>query len=320
MNGMKAQILSTATLLVVSCGTLPAVDPRLLNLVMPDAKVLAGVNVTQIKASPFGQYLLSQIQSQSGLDQLATLTGFDPRQDINELLAASDAAASGQQGGLALATGTFNVATITAFVAAQNKAVTETYGGVTILEDPKQTHGIAFLSGSLAVAGDVADVKAAIDRQTTPTPLPAAVIVQVNALSSAEDVWVLSTVPPSSLHPPSNTPAIPGLGTGAQGALSNIQQASAGVKFGANVALTIQAQADNAQDATTIVGVLQLLVNMAQLQAQQNASIAALAQSLAVTSAGTTVTISASLPEAQFQQLLQKPHADAAHSHMHRQN
>jgi len=310
---MKAQILSSATLLLAVCGNLRAVDPHLLNLVMPDAKVLADINVAQAKTSPFGQYVLAQIQAQAAdLDKMAALTGFDPRQDLNELLAATNATGS-KHTGLALASGTFNVTAITAFATLQ-KAATETYNGVTIVEDPQQTHGIAFLSGTLAVAGDVADVKAAIDRQSSPSVLPAAIVVQVNQLSAADDAWVLSTVPPSSLHPPSMAPNIPGVGNGAQNAFGTIQSASAGVKFGANVTLTAQAQADTAQNATAIAGVLQLLANMAQLQAQQNAAAAALAKSLTVTATGTTVNISASLPEDVFQQLL-KPSA-VPHSHL----
>ena len=54
---MNARFLTTATLTTVFAGVLPATaaDPQLLNLVMPDAKVLAGVNVDQAKTSPFGQ-------------------------------------------------------------------------------------------------------------------------------------------------------------------------------------------------------------------------------------------------------------------------
>jgi len=319
MGDMKAQILTIASLLTAFSGTLPAVDPRLLDLVMPDAKVFAGVNVAQAKTTPFGQYVLSQIQNQAAeLDKVTALTGFDPRQDVTELLAASNAA-TGQHSGLALATGTFNVATITTF-AIEKKAVTETYKNVTILEDPKQEGGIAFLTANVAVAGPVAEVKAAIDRQSAPSVLPATVVVQLNNLSSAEDAWVLSTVPPSSLHPPSNTPVIPGVGNGTQNAFNNIQQANAGVKFGSTVALTVQAQADNAQDATQVSGVLQLLVNVAQMQATNNAAAAALAKSLTITTNGTTITITASMPSDQFQQLVQTPHAHAAHSRLEHHN
>ena len=87
---MKAQIL-TATLFTAFSGVLSAADPQLLNLVMPDAKVLAGVNVEQAKGTQFGQFVLNQLQTQDAdLQKLATLTGFDPRRDVRELLVASN--------------------------------------------------------------------------------------------------------------------------------------------------------------------------------------------------------------------------------------
>src|ERR1019366_7580016 len=144
LNVMNPRILLAATLVATSCGVLPAkaADPQLLGLVMPDAKVLAGINVDQAKATPFGVYVLGQIAPQDqGLQQLATLLNFDPRRDVSELLVASTAAA--------LLAG----------------AKSENYNGINILEDPKQTNGAAFLDATLVVAGDVANVKAAIDRQ-----------------------------------------------------------------------------------------------------------------------------------------------------------
>jgi len=269
--------------------------------------VMAGVNVTQAKTSPFGQYVLSQMQTgDTKMQELTTLTGFDPRQDVNELLLASNLtqnAGKGQNTGLALATGTFNTATIMAF-ATQQGAVSETYKNVTILEDPKQTHGVAFLSGSLVAAGDIGSVKAAIDRQASPSILPAGLAVQVKQLSETEDAWALTTVPPSSLKPPSTAPAVPGVGNGAQNALGTIQSASGGVKFGSNVVLTVQAQTDTAQNATTVAGMLQFLANMAQLQTAKNPQAAALAQAVTVSASGSTVSITLTLPEDQFQQLV----------------
>ena len=130
---------------------------------------------------------------------MASLTGFDPSRDVNELLLASSGA-TGTHSGLATATGTFDVTAITAF-AAGHGGISETYSGVTILEDPKQTHGVAFLSGSLVAAGDIADVKAAIDRRANPSILPAALVTEAQQLSAANDAWALTAVPPSSLRP-----------------------------------------------------------------------------------------------------------------------
>jgi hypothetical protein len=306
---MKTQFLTTATLLAVFSGALPAADPRLLKLVMPDAKVLADVNVDQAKASPFGQYVLTTLlQSQAQkLQQLATLTGFDPRSDVDELLLASNSAA-GNKTGLALALGTFDPVKIAAAAQSAGAGV-ETYGGVSIIEDPQQQNGLAFMNSSLVVAGDLANVKAAIDRGGNETPsIPAALVAQVNLLSSTEDAWAISTVPPSTLRPPAAAP--PATGVNIQNALQQIQSASGGVKFGTMVVVTGQAQAATPQDASSLGDVMKLFASMAQLSASQRPEAAALAQSLVVTTQGSTVTITLSVPQDQIQQLV-KPKAAA---------
>ena len=75
---------------------------------------------------------------------MVALTGFDPTRDVRETLVASNGA---PQSGLALARGNFDVARITA-AANLKGAVSENYNGLTILEEPKQTHGVAFLDGT----------------------------------------------------------------------------------------------------------------------------------------------------------------------------
>jgi len=305
---MKALIASTAALAALFSGVLAAADPQLLNLVMPDVKVMADVNVAQAKTSPFGQFVLLQVETQQ-LQQLAALTGFDPTKDVNELLVAGNAAA--EHAGLALAYGNFNVGTITSFVALQ-KVPTETYRGVTIFEEPKKQAGLAFLSSSIAAAGDLVNVKAAIDRLSAPSILPASLLVQIGQLSAANDAWALTTVPPSSLKPSSNAPAVPGVGSGAENAFGSVLSASGGIKFGANVVITAQAQADTAQNATAITGLIQFLVNMAQLKAAQEPQVQALAKALTVSASGATVNISLTMPSTQFQELLQ-PKAAAQH-------
>jgi len=308
---MNARLASTAALAGFFAITLPAraADPQLLNLVMPDAAVLAGVNVDQAKTSTFGQFVISQVQT-SDIQKLAAATGFDPTRDVHEVLAATGPA--GSKTGLALARGTFNPAQIAAAAAAKGGTTTETYGGITILEDQKQTHGVAFLNSTIAIAGDVASVKAAIDRQKTPSSLPASVLVQINQWSTTEDAWVISTVPPGTLHPASSTPSIPGVGPGAaaNSALQTIQAAAGGVKFGDNVVVTAQATSDNAQDAENLANTVKLLAAVAQMQAQNNPALQTLVKSLQVTNTGSIVNISFSMPETQLQGILTQHHAD----------
>jgi len=305
---MKALIASTAALAALFSGVLSAADPQLLNLVMPDVKVMADINVEQAKTSPFGQFVLAQVQPQQ-LMQIAALTGFDPSKDVNELLVAGNGAA--QHSGLALALGNFNVTAISALIATQ-KVVTETYHGVTIFENTQKEAGLAFLSSSIAAAGDLTNVKAAIDCVSSPSILPASLLGEIGQLSAANDAWALTTVPPSSLKQAAAAPAIPGLGNGAENVLGTVQSASAGVKFGTNVVMTAQAQADTAQNATAIAGLIQLLVNMAQLKAAEQPQVQALAKALTVSATGATINISLTLPSTQFQELLQ-PKAGAHH-------
>jgi hypothetical protein len=301
---MTARILLTATLATTFASVLPAVDPHLLGLVMPDANVLAGVNVASAKNTPFGQYVLTQLAPKDQeFQKMAVLTGFDPRQDLIELLAASNGTV-GSHSGLALATGTFNTSAILA-AATSAGAATENYKGATIISDPQSKgalSGIAFLGSTIAVAGDIADVKAAIDRQSAPSTINSNLAAEAKALSANQDAWVASIIGPPPLTAPSGA-AGAGQSVIPTNALQQIVGGTAGVKFGTNVVVTAQAQADNAQDATNLAGMLQLLANMAKMQSDKSPQAAALANALTVSASGTMVNITFSLPEDQLQQL-----------------
>jgi ethanolamine utilization microcompartment shell protein EutS len=309
---MKARILTTATLVTVFAGTLAAANQNLLNLVMPDATVIAGINVLTAEHSPFGQYVLSHFVGNSNFTVATTKLGFDPTQDVTEVLTASNGV-KGSHTGLAMATGTFNVSAITT-AALTGGATSATYKGIALLEDPKETGAVAFLGSTIALAGDVASVKAAIDRQSAPQALPASVLSQIKTLSAAQDAWFVTTVPVSTLLGP-NALVAPGLSTDAKAQLnivSQIQSASGGVKFGANVAFNAVAQADNAQNATNLAGMIQLMANMLQLQGSSNPNAALVGKAITASASGTAVTMSLTLPQAQFQALL-KPQAAMKH-------
>jgi hypothetical protein len=294
---------------------LSAADPQLLNLVMPDAKVLAGVNVEQAKGTQFGQYVLNQLQTHDAhMQQLVALTGFDPRRDVRELLVASDGVPGGKTG-LALAKGNFDVAKITAFAIVQG-VVTESYNGFMILEEPKKEGGMVFLDATTVAAGDIASVKGAIDRPKTPQSLPAAVAVKVNQWSNSQDAWGITTVPPSSLAPAGAVKA--GAPNPMMNAGQNVQSAAGGVKFGALVAFSGEAECDTAQNAATLGDVAKMLVNIAQMQTGQDPTAATLIKSVSITTSGNVVKTMASLPQDVFQQMLQ-PHKNTGPRVMRKQ-
>src|SRR5450759_1842901 len=202
--------------------------------------------------------------------------------------------------GLALAKGNFDVAKITA-AATLHGVVTEVYKGVTILEEPKkQEAGMAFLDATTVAAGDIASVKGAIDRLKPSQSLPTAVTLKVNQWGTL-DAWGITTVAPASLAPPAKAGAAnPMLNAG-----QNVQSAAGGVKFGASVVFSGEAECDTAQNATSLGDVVKLLINLAQMQSGQDPTAAALIKSVSVTASGNVVNIAASLPQDVFQGMLQ---------------
>jgi len=215
-------------------------------------------------------------------------------------------ASDGQPGsrtGLAVARGNFDSAKILG-LATQHGAVTEIYGNVTMIEDPKQEGGLAFLSSSIVAAGDIASVKGAIDRLTMAQSLPAAVLVKINQWSTSQDAWGISTVPPTSLAPANSVKG--GMPNNPFGnAAQTVQSAAGGVKFGANVVFSGEAGCDTAQNAQTLSDLMKLMLNIAQMQAGTDPTAAALIKSATITASGTSVKVSASLPEDVFTSMLQ---------------
>jgi hypothetical protein len=298
---MKSWIISAAIVTAPAAGLLQGADPQLLNLVMPDVKIIAGINVDQAKTSPFGEYVIEQLQAQDPhFQEFVAETGFDPTKDLDEVLVAADG--NGKTAShLTLARGTFDAGSIDAAANASG-ATSETYHGVTITENSQHGDGFAFLSGSIAIAGDIASVKAAIDRQSAPSTLPASLLVSVNQLSTTEDAWGISEVPPPALKAPASDPNLP---TIPPTTFQNITQASGGLKFGAQVVLNAQLLANTAPNATAVANILEFLLNLGEIHFQQNAQALTALKSVAVSASGNTVTISASIPEAQAEALAQ---------------
>jgi hypothetical protein len=292
-----------------------AADPELLSMVMPDAKLLAGINAGSTFASPFGQFLIAKIPTLGEAARtFATATGFDPLQDMSEVLAATTGDVS-RPGGLLLVRGKFNPDKIRAAVAATlSNTQVQSYAGTTVLSGTnpktKTKQALAFVGNSIAVSGDLAAVEAALDRNSTvhgaSIAIDPAFLAQVNQLSSTEDEWLVSSGSVASQFP-GNTAAPGGPAAQVLPLLKNIQSFAGGLKFGTNVQLTGQALTTDAQNATALAAVLKLGVTFASTIAGNNAQLKELAellQSLQVTLSDSTVSVSLAIPETEVEALL----------------
>jgi len=167
-----------------------AADSTLLKYVMPDAKVVSGVNFDSIKLTPFGQFAVSLLPApDAGFEQFISFTGFDPRRDIHEIVMASPAD-PGKKTGLLLVRADFDRQRILELLKAAGKNP-EVYNGLEILAGPHGHAGIsqavAFLDNTTAAAGDVESVKSAIDRRNAGMSIDPALAARISVVSANED-------------------------------------------------------------------------------------------------------------------------------------
>ncbi len=307
-----------AVLLALPLGAFAA-DSTLLQAVMPDAQVVAGLQVDSAKGSPFGQYVLSHLSvNDTKLEEFTSETGFDPRQDVTEIVVASNwKAGSPDNRWIVSAHGTFNIAKITSVAVANGGTVT-LYQGVNVVTTPAASNlqlatGIAFLDPSTALVGDVTSVKAAIGRMQSNTGAAVSILTQAQSASSGKDFWFVTLVPLSNF-----SSAIPngGLGGAMQGNLfAAINQASGGIRFGDTVIISAEAVTRSEKDAQALVDVVKFFASLVQLNKQQNPTagqVATLLDTLQASASGNVTTISLAIPEQQLEQLLNSAHSAPA--------
>jgi hypothetical protein len=322
---MMTKLRRIAVLLALPLFGLPlgafAADSALLQMVSPDSQVLAGLQVTQAKSSLFGQYVLSHLSvNNTQLQEFTAQTGFDPTQDVSEVVIASNAKPnSSANHWLVLSDGNFNTAKITA-AALANGGAASTYEGVNLVthaapSSKQVATALAFLDSNTALAGDITSVEAAIDRKHNNAATDSTVFTQAQQVSANNDFWFVTLVPLSSF-----TGAIPNsnLNGAMQGnLLAAINQASGGVRFGDTVTISAAAVTRSEKDAQALVDVVKFFAGLVQLNKQNNSAagqVATLLDTLQTSTSGNTTTISLAIPEQQLEQLLNsaQPHARKA--------
>ncbi len=303
--------LPILTVLLVPA-TLCAADAGLLRLVMPDAKVIAGLQVDRTRDSAFGQFVLSHMQlSDASFQKLIAETGFDPRRDVTELMIASNwESSSPESRWLVLAKGAFDLQKIQT-AAQANGAATTNFQGAAIYSysgstGPDSDSAITFLDASSAVMGDMTSVKAALTRQRSSAPASSDLLKKVGPISAKNDFWFVTLVPLSEF-----AAAMPNqnLSSAMQGnVLNGINQASGGIRFGDTVTISAEAITRSDKDAQALVDVVKFVASMLQLNRQDNATagqVSSLLDTLDTKTTGNVMSMSLAIPVQQLEQLFQ---------------
>src|SRR5258708_1595628 len=224
-----------------AAGIASAADPTLLNLVTPDATVIAGARVDKAKDSAFGQYVLTHMQSDDpDFQKFIVETGFDPRRDVTEVLMAATGTGTLNHGVL-IARGIFNPAKIVGTVETQGGVVTN-FAGVNIVSGGtgERQASIAFLDPGLAVMGDLDSVKAVITRHNGNSAAVSSLIGKVHDVSAQNDFWFVTLAPLSDFAGKMPDPNLSGIMKQTT-LLQGIQQISGGIRFGDNVLINAEA-------------------------------------------------------------------------------
>lgn len=272
----------------------PGADSGLLNLAMPDARIIAGIDVAGVRNSPFGQFLLSRLSAQESEDlrQFVVKTGFDPRRDLSEVIVATPGG-RGETRKLVLARGLFDPTRIVSLATSSGASLTM-YNGVAIVG--KRGMVFTFLDTSTAVAGDIDSVRGAIDRRQGGPGISPGLAARIGVLSAAQEAWFVSTVPVSELA--GQLPASAAGGALQGDALKSIEGASGGMKFGNTVNVCTEVVARTPEDAAALGELVRFLAGIAQLQHKPKAQrLQPVLNSLDVRTAGNVVTIGLTIPE-----------------------
>ena len=311
------RIIKITLALIVLQALAIAADPALMSLMMPDARVVAGMQVDQTKNTQFGQFVLSHMQTNDASFQKFILeSGFDPRRDVSEIVMAS----SWQQTSdwLVAARGFFNPAKI--FSTAQaNGGHRTNFQGVDILygDEGKQPvgerTGIAFFDSGSAVMGTVDAVRAAIQRRQSHAMVASgALFDKARTVSAKNHFWFVSQVPAAEFADAMPDPNLGGAMKGNM--LQAISQASGGVQFGPTVKITGEAVTRSDKDAAALVDVARFLAGLIQTNRDKSktaAGVSTLLDGLETSSTGNVMLMSLAIPEAQLEQIFDNARAES---------
>lgn len=179
---MRAAVFVSMLLAAAACYGSPRVDNVLIRMVPPGATGLVGAHMDQLTASELYQKLMAQ-QKLPQIDQFARETGFDPRQDVREILSVTSSS-----GTVALARGRFNIK--------QDSA-----SGLKLLRHGEynlrviEKSGFCILDSTLAIAGEIPAMEAALDEWKSNGSHKAAqpLLKTVTSLNDRTPIWGVST-------------------------------------------------------------------------------------------------------------------------------
>jgi hypothetical protein len=255
-----------------------AADPALLDFIMPDARVVVGIDIAHIRSSPLHASFSNSLQSANPeIQKLMDAAGFDPMRDLQEILFASPGIGKNPPA-LLVARGAFDVAKLRAFAESAGSKISD-FGGVPILSDPEKDAGVFALLDNIILGGNREQVEAAILRRGRRLILNTEMATRISALCRRYDAWLVSIAPlatmASNLPPDAKVEGI----TNTE-ALRAIEQFSLGISMRSDLSLSAEFVMANAKAAGSIADAMQMLMGVAQKGSKEDPGLMAALQNL----------------------------------------
>ncbi len=239
-----------------------AADASLADLIMPDARVVLGIDIARLRTSPLLPSFSSGVQSANPeMQKLMQAAGFDPLRDLEEILFASPGTGKNPPA-LLVARGNFDAARLRTFAEAAGSKIID-WKGVPILTDPDKESGAFALLDNIILAGNLDQIKAAIGRRGQGMVLNTEMAMRIADLSRRYEAWLVSIAPLATMA--DNLPSDAKIdGVNNLELLRSIDQFSLGISMSTDFTLAAEVVANNGKAAGALADTVQMLIGMAQ--------------------------------------------------------
>jgi hypothetical protein len=280
-----------------------AADPAMLELIMPDARVVMEINLDRIAASPIGQSMSAQMKAELASfrptmqDPEAGLGALDWSHYAQEVvLAAGPPAGPGKPSPtLAIVRGLLDPAWLESL--SGFRGAKSSYLGVPILSSGKGNPVVAFLDGSIAIIGQPAEVKAAIGRRGQNTAVSPVLAEGLARFEGQYDAWMVSAGSPAS---PAKSPAGPSLQW-----IEKLDSFTGGVRLSPDFELSAEMTMRNEKDVADMADSLRWFAGVVQTQERTALSL----DDMNFKVDGNHLSLSLQVPEQQIRAALQRRQA-----------
>lgn len=261
---------------------------------IPDAKIVAGVDWQRAKASPAGQMITRRLINAPGTKSKVTGSGLDFIDSFDRLLMSAPAPASGTAGQnsmLLALSGRFDRAKMKKSM--PPGTAIERFQGIDLFLPPssKSDEMVAGLvSDRLLLLGDRASISSALESRSGLSD--AALLERAKQMEARHEIWMIADSLPEM---PSNA------GVASMQGLQDIRSAEIGISFRAGMDLAANITVTDAEKAQGMAMFAQMLSAMPAGNTPASREMAAFAKSLSVRAEGPTVKASLSLSMAQLE-------------------